>query len=312
MQWLNMNLYQRLFSVNGTLAETVSKNVRVLCWIMTNPGNHRSKAVHVKATWVTRCNGYFFASTAAEPSLPTVKLNTSEGREFLWEKTKLALTYIYETSLDEYDWFMKADDDTYVIVENLRLMLLSYRPEQPIYFGCRFKPFTKQGYMSGGAGYVMSKKALTLFVEQGIRNNVCKDISTGHEDANLGICMEKIGVTAGDSRDRFGRHRFLPFTPASHARPATPDPSFWFWSYIYYPFSQGMGCCSDFAISFHYISPDDMYQMEYLVYHVRPYGISRFSDKAYYSSQCPKEESVDIAKNFSFDINSGMNPGSQQ
>lgn len=31
-------------------------------------------------------------------------------------------------------------------------MLSNVDPVTPIYFGCRFKPFVKQGYMSGGAG----------------------------------------------------------------------------------------------------------------------------------------------------------------
>jgi hypothetical protein len=40
----------------------------------------------------------------------------------------------------------------FVIVENLRYMLNSHDPNKPVHFGCKFKPFVKQGYMSGGAG----------------------------------------------------------------------------------------------------------------------------------------------------------------
>ena len=51
---------------------------------------------------------------------PTVGLNVTEGRDQLYEKTKQAFTYAWKNYKDEADWFFKADDDTFLIVENLR------------------------------------------------------------------------------------------------------------------------------------------------------------------------------------------------
>ncbi|RZC36148.1 Fringe domain containing protein, partial [Asbolus verrucosus] len=273
---------------NSTVSDMLFKKVRVLCWIMTGPNNHEKRAKHVKATWGKRCNKLLFMSSEKvgdlfmlkcflrqDDSLPAVALPVSEGRNNLWAKTKEAFKYVYHNHANDADWFLKADDDTYVILENLRYMLMPYSPNESIYFGCRFKPYVKQGYMSGGAGYVLSKEAVKRFIEVGLTNSTkCSKSNGGAEDVEIGKCLEAVDVKAGDSRDSLGRGRFFPFVPEHHLIPGHVKKNFWYWQYIYYESKEGMDCCSDNAVSFHYVTPNQMYVLEYLIYHLRPYGIS--------------------------------------
>ncbi len=78
-----------------TLEET--KHVRILCWVMTSPGNHESRAKHVKATWGKRCNILYFVSTAVTNTLPSIAYNaTTESRSILWGKTKLGFIVTFD------------------------------------------------------------------------------------------------------------------------------------------------------------------------------------------------------------------------
>lgn len=214
-------------------------------------------------------------SSQEDNSLPSVVLPVKEGRDYLWAKTKEAFKHIHANYLDRADWFLKADDDTYVILENLRYMLYPYKATDPIYFGCKFKPFVQQGYMSGGAGYVLSRESVKRFVEMGLTNDtICSASHDGNEDVEIGKCLQNVNVKAGDSRDSLGRGRFFPFVPEHHLIPGHMDKDFWYHKYMFYENRQGMECCSDNAVSFHYVSPNHMYVLEYLVYHLRPYGIT--------------------------------------
>ncbi|XP_042888173.1 glycoprotein-N-acetylgalactosamine 3-beta-galactosyltransferase 1-like isoform X2 [Penaeus japonicus] len=265
------SLRQQQHEVVTTEADRLAKEARILCWILTYPGAHDTKAVHLKNTWGKRCDKLIFMSTKENTSLGAVALNVSEGFYNLWGKTKEALKYVYNHHLEEYDWFLKADVDTYTIMENLRYMLSSYDPNFPIYFGSRLRKFFKEGFLGGGSGYVMSRETLRKFVEKALPNkSSCTDGERGLEDVELAKCLLQIGVLIGDSRDSSGRGRFFPLGAGTHILGEIPQ---WYKEIAFYKPHVGFNGCSDSAIGFHKISPELMYWYEFLLYHVRAYGI---------------------------------------
>lgn len=188
--------------------------VRILCWVLTYEFNHQTKAQAVRDTWGKRCNKLVFISTTLSENLNILLVNVTEDRKYLWGKSKQGLQQVYENYGNDFDWFLKADDDTWIFMENLRHFLYAYSPETPIYFGCKLKPFVSQGYMSGGAGYVLSREAVRRFNEVALKDGYkCWNGTEGNEDVEIGKCLANVGVLAGDSRDDLQQARFLPFPP---------------------------------------------------------------------------------------------------
>ncbi|EYC32284.1 hypothetical protein Y032_0003g1495 [Ancylostoma ceylanicum] len=255
------------------VAKVIESKVRIFCWVLTGKQNHERRAQHIKETWVRRCNKYLFMSSEENSTLPAHNLNVSEGRKFLWMKTREAFKYIHDKYLNDFDWFLKADDDTYVIVENLRYLLLPYSSKDALHFGFKFRPYTKRGYHSGGAGYILSREALRRFVNKAYSNDkICQVKGISVEDVAIGRCLERIGVRAGDTRDQEGLHRFSPLSPDSMISGPYPK---WMLKMTYYNIPTSSWCCSRYAVSFHYVSPTLLYMMEYLIYRVKVFGLAR-------------------------------------
>lgn len=54
----------------------------------------------------------------------------------------------------------------------------------------------------------------------------------------MGKCLGHVGVAAVDTRDSFGRHRFLPLPPVYYLVPKALPKSNWFWQYTYHPMKE--------------------------------------------------------------------------
>lgn len=138
-----------------------ARKLKVLCLIMTiDCLENRAKSKAIRETWGRRCDKLIFVQNGTLSRNKTYLHSSGDiiavpmkfdDRTQLWRKIVEAFTHIYNQYLDDYDWFMKTDDDAYVMLDSLReFLFLKSSPDEPIYFGYKFKPYVKQGYMSGG------------------------------------------------------------------------------------------------------------------------------------------------------------------
>ena len=77
-------------------------------------------------------------SIALQLPLAPIK-NIEPGYLHLTKKTHLAFAFAYEHYLNEFDWFVKADDDTYLSIEHLKYFLKDKNSSAPVTYGYNFK-----------------------------------------------------------------------------------------------------------------------------------------------------------------------------
>ncbi|KAF8566758.1 hypothetical protein P879_07322 [Paragonimus westermani] len=260
---------------------------KVFCWITTTPSN-LIKAMAVKRTWASQCDRYLFISSEQNSDLPSVAAVPLEGRHLLWNKTKFALTHISKYFGDQYDYFYKADDDTYAFVDNLKRLLRRFNPETPLLFGQVHMAVVPHGYPSGGAGYVMSRTALRLIVNGFVNVAMCQnDEYIANEDVKdpdsigrgigksrcvscfqvtcavevVSACANALGIPLIDSRDTNGQRHFFSESPFKVMASKGMKAGFRF----LHP-DKPTDCCAENPISFHYIEPHEIYFLDYLVH----------------------------------------------
>lgn len=222
----NVSLSAKHTQINEITVNDVKK-MKILCFVDTAPKYHSKRVVHVLQTWGKHCDQVLFASTLTDINLGSIGFNVTDDHRHMWGKVKLMLQYIHKYFIDDYDWFFKADDDTFLIAENMRYLLSAYSPDDPLYFG--YKMNTSDhiwGYFSGGSGYVLSRKTVRIFVEQIMtqprfyheQNWKGCHLETDEriEDWEITMCLDYYNIYPGDGRDAAKRDRFHLFRPERH------------------------------------------------------------------------------------------------
>lgn len=240
---------------------------RILCWVLTTPATLPTKGDAVNRTWLRRCDVGLFMSSAPHDDPAVINISPQEGRQHLTTKTMQAFKYAYDHHFHDSEWFVKADDDTYLVTENLRSLLANYSPSDALYLGHHFKMHVRpNGYNSGGAGYVLSKQALFRLATLGYGNPELCNTRGADEDVEMGRCMQNLDVRVVDTRDASGRNRFHAYSAAMHLGGGLPRD---YGEYDRYGVASGPSATSPQAITFHYVQPREMLLMDYFVYNFR-------------------------------------------
>jgi len=197
-----------------------TKNPKIFCFIITNVKNLKPKAQIIYDSWAYKCDDHRFVtlipgknkSEKLEERL-NKKLKLLKPTGLIIDTYRLLTHKMFRMFMDahkyynQYDWYLKADDDTFIFYDNLKLFLADKNPKLPITFGRDFQ--INGGYHSGGAGYLLSNEALKRMATRLIRNYTSCRFS-GYEDVDVGECWRKSNVTWSKSLDEFNKERFFP------------------------------------------------------------------------------------------------------
>lgn len=242
---------------------------RIFCMLYTLSNVFDPRGVALIQTWFKRCDGAYLFSNETNPDQFSIKAEVPGGEAYnnMWQKARSMWRYAATHLINDYDYFLIGGDDLYVIMENLRRFLLSEQvktlqdQQKPLYLGYPMWLPTDAirqqiTFNSGGSGYLLNVPALKILMSAFDEPSCEPDAHVSWEDVKVAECLKPHGVNALDVRDEFGNlwQRFHPWTP-SHEMETSNDKE-----------HPEVTCCSVVSASFHYMSPEMMLAMDYLLY----------------------------------------------
>lgn len=250
---------------------------RILCSILIDAQKDQRYLIRaIYDTWMRKCDKFllFKGSNKIGNNIQKEEFKENiieldfidKSKTDLTDKIIKSLMYVYENHLEEFDWFMKADLDTFVLMENLKYFLVDKCANEKFTYGRHFRKFNKNGYLDGGSSYLISRESIRLFGDSMKKDKEFCVSKEGLEDVELAGCLAKLNIVPGISKDKFGKERFH-FTNISEIWDYNEK-----WLYDYSDeVKHGNNCCSDSSIGFHRVSGSSLYQYYYMIYKLKPH-----------------------------------------
>jgi hypothetical protein len=263
---------------------------RILCWAPIRDANSKL-LIRIHNTWGPRCDKLLFTSSTSNETLGVIQVPHVVRNSQLWAQVHAVWTYLAENYLNQdYDWFVKLDDDTYFSPDNFRYVVRNKNPKtEMVYIGHQL--FNRgQSYVIG-ACYSISRRMLEIIAPhlphsnqtQDVNGNLlvkCRNTHTWSEDLEFRNCLRLIDSKnwlPKYSWDRYGREYFHALHPNEVQKLLrVTNPKFWYFHNKPDFIHDGPQCCSPYPVNFHHIKesnyklidtlPIEMYSIDYLLY----------------------------------------------
>uniref|UniRef100_A0A1A7YDD9 C1GALT1-specific chaperone 1 n=1 Tax=Iconisemion striatum TaxID=60296 RepID=A0A1A7YDD9_9TELE len=244
---------------SDTQLQELNNRIQVYCIIMVQPKNLVYWATTLD-TWSKHCDKSAFYTSESSKALEAIDLNEKDD----WSRLRKALKHAYENAGD-MRWFFLAQPTTFAIIENLKYLVLTKDPEEPFYLGKTVKSGELE-YVVYDGGIVLSyeamKRLVHVFQDEGKCPEKGRALWKLSEDKQLAVCLKYTGVFAENGEDAYGKGLFNTMSVDSMIQD----------SMKHNPTNVVEGCCSDLAVTFNGMSPNQMQVMMFGVYRLRPYG----------------------------------------
>ena len=197
-------------------------------------------------------------------------VNTPQSEEWrnIWEKSWRTWKYVGTHHLEDADWFLKLDDDTFLSPINFKGFARYFNPNRKWYLGNTLLHKWKGHNIvfNAGACYAISRGALRelmpVFESDTFLNRTvgkhqtkwafCMDRDGPYEDPTMGVCLRSIGINPTNTLDEQYRERFSIFREGYHHKLSRKRSSdLWYWKWKPLELKDGRDCCSKHMISFH-------------------------------------------------------------
>ena len=166
----------------------------------------RAKIIH--DTWASKLDSVkviFFCGEHGNHSINSelVRLPGVDDTYPPQKKSFLMVKYVYEHYINEFHWFMRADDDAYIRSDKLSKILQDFDSSEDLLFGQagvgkgheKGKLGLEDGdnFCIGGVGVVMSQSVVKKVAPY--LSTCLNQTASSHEDSELGRCIRKyVGV----------------------------------------------------------------------------------------------------------------------